>query len=186
MLDLGTQQGRDFLDADIERNKSELIILDSLSTLVRSGEDNTVEAWRVIQQWSLKHRQRGRAVPFLHHTNKSGGQRGSSMREVVIDTGIMLKLMDDELDDISTTVELSYTEGRANLRADKTPQILRMSVASGVVEWTCEPVPPKEANKTERVEKMLKDGYETDVIMKETGASKSLISRSRTKLKLVA
>jgi putative DNA primase/helicase len=183
MPDLGTQEGRDFLDADIERNASELIILDSLSTLVRSGEDNTMEAWRVVQQWSLRHRQRGRAVLFLHHTNKAGGQRGSSMREVVIDTALKLRLMPDLSTDDTTAVELSYTKGRAIYGQDKIPQILRMSVASGTVEWTHEQVPPKAASKTERVTTMLNEGYETSAIMAETGASKGFVSQLRTKMK---
>jgi hypothetical protein len=68
MLDLGTESGRDYLDQVIERCHITLIILDSVSTLVRSGIDNDVESWRAIQDWSLRHRARGRAVIYPPRT----------------------------------------------------------------------------------------------------------------------
>jgi putative DNA primase/helicase len=62
MPDIGEEVGRDFLDRVIEQYGIDLVILDSVSTLVRSGMDNDVESWRAVQAWSLKHRARGRAV----------------------------------------------------------------------------------------------------------------------------
>src|SRR5262249_36570555 len=64
MIDIGTEEGRDALDTEIEVHGIDLIILDSVTTLVRSGTDNDVESWRAIQTWSLKHRARGRSVLY--------------------------------------------------------------------------------------------------------------------------
>ena len=113
MPDLGTPEGRGYLDEIIERNSTELVILDSISTLVRSGEENVVESWRAVQDWSLKHRLRGRAVLYLHHTGRSGKMRGTSLREVVIDTAILLSApLEDETTKEETAVELSFQKHR--------------------------------------------------------------------------
>jgi putative DNA primase/helicase len=49
LRDLATDEGREFLDRIIVQNKAELIVLDSLSTLIRSGVENEAESWAPIQ-----------------------------------------------------------------------------------------------------------------------------------------
>lgn len=69
-----------------------LIIVDNISTLVRSGGgENDAEAWIPVQGWALRMRREGRAVLFVHHSGKGGKQRGTSKREDVLDTVIALK-----------------------------------------------------------------------------------------------
>jgi putative DNA primase/helicase len=138
MPDLGQQDGREFLDEIIERNRCELVILDSVSTLVRSGVENDVESWRAVQDWSLKHRLRGRAVLFLHHTSRSGKMRGTSLREVVIDTAIRLKKEEVEVEESAawlTTVELAFTKARHFFGKDALPLLVRFGTGSGRIEW---------------------------------------------------
>jgi len=69
----------------------ELVILDNLATLCRVGKENESESWLPIQDWLLRLRRRGIAVIVIHHANKSGGQRGTSSREDVMDTVIALR-----------------------------------------------------------------------------------------------
>ena len=47
--DLAQEDGQKFLDQIIEREQVEVIILDSLSTLIRSGVENEAESWAPIQ-----------------------------------------------------------------------------------------------------------------------------------------
>ncbi len=69
-----------------------LVIVDNISTLVRSGgAENDAEAWIPVQGWALRMRKDGRAVLFVHHTGKGGKQRGTSKREDVLDIVIALK-----------------------------------------------------------------------------------------------
>jgi hypothetical protein len=57
-----------------------------------------------------------------------------------------------------------------------------MSVSSGIVEWTHEPIPPKAASKSDRVVEMLKEDLSTADIIKKTGVSKGLISQIKKRL----
>lgn len=56
--DLGTEEGQREIDAAI--GQAELIIVDNISTLVRSGRENEAEGWLPVQGWALAHR-RGRS-----------------------------------------------------------------------------------------------------------------------------
>jgi KaiC/GvpD/RAD55 family RecA-like ATPase len=67
-----------------------LIIIDNLSAWCRSGREDA-ESWRRVQEWALRMRARGISIVFVHHATKKGGQRGTSMREDVLDIVIALK-----------------------------------------------------------------------------------------------
>lgn len=74
---------------------AELIIVDNLSTLCRSGRENEAESWLSVQGWALARRREGRAVLFIHHSGKGGTQRGTSRKEDVLDTVIGLRRPED-------------------------------------------------------------------------------------------
>lgn len=69
----------------------ELLILDNLSCLCRSGVENESESWIPVQEFLLDLRQQGITVLLVHHAGKSGKQRGTSKREDVLDTVISLR-----------------------------------------------------------------------------------------------
>jgi putative DNA primase/helicase len=169
MPDLGTEEGRAFLDEVIEKNRIELIILDSVSTLVRCGVENDAESWRQIQTWSLKHRQRGRAVLYLHHTGRSGKMRGTSMREVVIDTAIRLAALPDECTDNETAVELSYSKHRHFFGKDALPLLVHYGTAEGEIKWRGQVRTPAHA---EEVEELKEKGLSNRKISEQLGISK--------------
>jgi AAA domain len=87
--DLSTVAGQAVLDAHLA--DCQLIILDNLSTLCRSGRENEADSWALFQNWLLAKRREGRSVLLVHHAGKNGGQRGTSKREDVLDTVIALK-----------------------------------------------------------------------------------------------
>jgi hypothetical protein len=87
--DLATPAGQAWFDARI--GDTNVIFLDNISTLVRSGKENEAESWRPLQGWLLRQRRLGRSVMFLHHAGKGGAQRGTSNREDVLDTVIGLR-----------------------------------------------------------------------------------------------
>ncbi len=86
--DLATLEGQAIINSELEG--TELLILDNLSTLVRSTQENESDAWLPIQEWVLQLRRRGISVLIVHHAGKSGMQRGTSRREDVLDTVILL------------------------------------------------------------------------------------------------
>jgi putative DNA primase/helicase len=174
MLDIGTQEGRDLLDAEIERHQMDVIILDSVTTLVRSGEDNDVESWRAIQTWSLKHRARGRAVIYLHHHGRSGNPRGTSAREIVLDARIKLTRDENLSGDKVTAFKLEFPKAREFYGADAAPMIAYLSTQSGTVEWRRETV--KDSTR-EQVAALLRDGFKPADIAKELKITRGRVSQ---------
>jgi hypothetical protein len=90
MPDLATADGQKQVENYIT-DEIDLIIVDNISCLVRSGKENEGESWLPIQEWALKLRATGKSVLFIHHSNKAGGQRGTSRKEDVLDNVICLK-----------------------------------------------------------------------------------------------
>ncbi len=179
--DLASPEGRDFFDTAIERYKPELIFLDPLSALVRSGAENEAEAWAPVQDWALKHRFRGRAIIFLHHEGRSGKPRGTSKREDLLDIAIGLKRKDDLSQEGESVFELTYTKPRYIYGADAAPRLLRLSTATGTVKWSQEPL--KESTK-EKVAELLRAGVTKQTAIAETlRVSKGLVSRYVGELK---
>jgi putative DNA primase/helicase len=90
MPDFGSKKGQEELDVYIDHVKPDLIVLDSLSALIRTGAENERESWLPIEEWLQRQRARDRAVLMVHHQGKSGLQRGTSSRIEVIDAELSL------------------------------------------------------------------------------------------------
>ena len=108
--DLATPAGQAWLDARI--GDTNVIFLDNISTLVRSGKENEAESWRPLQGWLLRQRRLGRTVIFLHHAGKGGTQRGTSNREDVLDTVISLRHPNDYSPEQGARFEVHYEKNR--------------------------------------------------------------------------
>ncbi len=110
MPDLSTIEGQDDLNPHLEGVT--LLILDNLSSLLRSGEENEASSWKVVQQWLLSLRARGISVLLIHHANKNGAQRGTSKREDLLDTIISLKHPKDYQPEHGARFEVHYEKTR--------------------------------------------------------------------------
>lgn len=80
IVDISTEYGQMLLEKAIDQDTG-LLILDNLSTLAPSMQENEADAWAPIQTWILKLRKMGLSVLLVHHAGKSGRQRGTSRRE---------------------------------------------------------------------------------------------------------
>lgn len=87
---LANLEAQEAVEALIDEEDPDLIVLDNLSTLCRGGEENAAESWQIIQDWLILLRSRRRSVLLDHHSGKSGDQRGTSKREDVLDVSIRL------------------------------------------------------------------------------------------------
>jgi AAA domain/Toprim-like len=87
--DLASLSGQDLIEEHLQGVS--LVVLDNLSSLVRAGKENEGEAWLPVQDWALRLRRRGIGVLFDHHAGKSGSQRGTSRREDLLDSVLILK-----------------------------------------------------------------------------------------------
>ena len=109
-LDLSDEACHPPLEAVLEG--AELLIVDNISTLVRSGRENEAESWSVVQQWALAQRRAGRSAVFIHHAAKGGQQRGTSRREDVLDTVVALKRPTDYQPDEGARFEVHFEKSR--------------------------------------------------------------------------
>ena len=87
--DLSTKAGQMLLAPYIA--DADLIVVDNLSCLMRSGNENEAESWVPIAEWALDLRRQGKAILFVAHDGKSKTQRGTSKKEDIMDVVIQLE-----------------------------------------------------------------------------------------------
>ena len=110
MPDLSDEAGQQALEPFVD--EADLIVVDSISTLVINGRENETESWVPIQAWALKQRVKRKTILFIHHAGKGGDQRGSSKREDVLDTVIALKRPTGYSPEEGARFEVHFTKSR--------------------------------------------------------------------------
>lgn len=108
--DLGTAEGQEAFAPHLEG--FDLIIIDNISTLCRTGKENEADSWGMLQNWALAQRRAGRSVLFVHHAGKGGDQRGTSRREDVMDTVIKLSRPSDYEATEGARMVIEFTKAR--------------------------------------------------------------------------
>ena len=174
MPNLADEATRDWLDQQIEAGGYDVVILDSLSTLIRGIEENDATAWEPIQHWILKHRGHGRSVIFMHHQGKSRKPRGTSKREDIVESVLGLRKDFDLSTDTDSAFVLEFDKAREFYGAAAQPLIIRLSTETGRVEWTCETV---RDHTRERIRELWKAGWKQKDIAKEVGLSQPRINQ---------
>jgi hypothetical protein len=135
MPDLATREGQVFVEAHL--SGIELLILDNLSSLCRTGKENEGEGWLPVQEWALRLRQRGIAILFVHHAGKGGAQRGTSRREDVLDLVVSLRHPSDYSPTEGLRFELHFEKCRSLLGENTNPFEVRLERnPAGVLTWT--------------------------------------------------
>jgi putative DNA primase/helicase len=166
--DLGSEDGRKLYAPLAEQ--ADLIIIDNLSTLCRTGKENEAEGWAEIQAWALAQRLAGRSVLFIHHAGKGGEQRGTSKREDVMDTVIKLSRPDDYVQSQGARFRVELTKARGIFGADAEP--FEAALKDG--QWTTNKV----VNEREaEVAAMDAQGLTLSQIVRETGIPKTTVHR---------
>ena len=112
MPDLGTPEGQLIVDQGIPAD-TRFVIVDNISSLVRTGDENFAEFWTFVQSWALSHRAAGRSLLFVHHDNKGANSyRGTSKIADTMDTVIHLTRPDDYEPDQGARFVVSTTKSR--------------------------------------------------------------------------
>ena len=86
--DLATEEGRRTL-LRLARGKA-LVVIDNLTTTMRSGDENEAASWAPMQDTLVELRKTGTACLLIHHANKTGDQRGTSAKDVILNGKIKL------------------------------------------------------------------------------------------------
>ncbi|RVD74174.1 MAG: AAA family ATPase [Mesorhizobium sp.] len=158
-----------------EPDQTDLLVLDNLSTLTRTGSESSDEAWTFMQDWLLRLRRQGVAVLFVHHAGKGGKQRGTSKREDVLDTVIKLSNPDGYQPSEGARFVISFEKQRGFLGDDAEPFEAKFSENKGVASWETRPVGKKA--KMDQVRDLAAGGKSYREIQELTGISKSEVGR---------
>ena len=181
--DLGSPDDQFAIDQIIEERDIDLIILDNLSALVRSGAaENDAESWVSISSWALHHRAKGRSVLFIHHAGKGGTQRGTSRREDLLDVVICLKKPPDYSPDEGARFEVHFEKARHLYGEDVEPfEAALVTDPDGYQRWVTSGL---EGNLDDRIIEMFGlPGVSMTDIAREIGIDKSNVSRRIQRLK---
>jgi hypothetical protein len=174
MPDLSTVDGQRAVDALVKED-TRLIIVDNLSSLLRTGVENDAESWLPLQTWALRHRSVGRSVLFIHHAGKGGAQRGTSRREDVLDTVIAIRRPSDYRPDEGARFEVHIEKGRSLFGKDAAPfEALLAADAHGNPAWSTRDL---EANQAKQISELAELGMKAGEIAQELGISRATVFR---------
>jgi hypothetical protein len=174
--DLATAEGQAIIERAI--GNADVVILDNASTLFQSGIENEAESWLPVQRWLLKLRRQGRTVIIVHHSGKSGAQRGTSRREDVLD--LVLKLKDPAHSDPTEGAhfEVRFEKFRGLTGLAVGPFEARLNVRDGRAEWTMNSL---EDSNLDEILELKEEGLSVRAIAKQLGMSKSAVDRALQK-----
>jgi putative DNA primase/helicase len=139
--DLASLEGQKLMEEVITEQGTQVLFLDNLSTLCRSGRENETDSWKQMQSWLLQLRWRGIASVLVHHAGKTKDengkprQRGTSMREVVLESSLVLDHPKDYSEEMGCVFELSYVKARGFYGAEAAPLHIKLIEKEGVFHW---------------------------------------------------
>jgi len=158
-----------------------LIVLDNLSSLTPGIDENSKQEWDPINQWLLDLRFNGISVIMLHHTNKGGGQRGTSGREDNIDMSILLENPSDYVIEDGCRFIPKFSKGR--IKTADLPLITEVEFhlreKDGRLIWVYGPT--KSRNK-KKVLRLLSQDVPQNDIAKQIGISEGTVSKIKKSL----
>lgn len=173
--DLATVQGREAVEEWLA-DGVDLVVVDNLSTLVRTGAENEAEGWLPIQEWTLALRRRRISTLLIHHAGKSGAQRGTSRREDVLDSSIVLRHPADYTPTDGARFEIHFDKARGCHGADVKPFEAALSTTADGAEWT---VKDLEDRLAEQIAELIEDGLREREIIAELKISRATYYRQK-------
>ena len=167
---------RNEIDELAERHQAKLIILDNLSTLWR-GDENEAQAWGTVQDWLIGVRSKGRSVLIVHHAGKSGGQRGTSRREDVLDVVLALRRPESCGIGAAASFNVAFEKSRSAYGLDMQPFFasLDSSLKSGLEGW--QRAAARVDSGMEQVVALHTQGFTNTEIARKLSINKSTVGR---------
>ena len=176
--DLATEAGQRALDPLLDG--VDLLIVDNISTLCWAGSDNSAASWTSMQEWILRLRKQGLAVLLIHHSGKSGEQRGTSRREDVLDTVIGLRRPEDYEPQQGARFEVHVEKSRAHFGHAGRPfeaSLTSTPGGSGLTWSACDLKPTH----LEEAAALFRSGITVRAVAAQLGIARSSAGRLRQK-----
>ena len=172
---INTSEGQRAIDEMIGTDW-DVIFIDNYSAWSGDGRE-TAEAWAPMMRWMLGHKRAGRTVIVIHHTGKTGKQRGSSSHEDALDWSVALKPLEDVADDGALRFNLVWEKSRhlANNEVQPIAATLRQS-ENGEVSWHHKEGMHRDP-RIEKAQAMKVKGMSQVAIAKELGIDRTTVGR---------
>ncbi|MBI4165351.1 MAG: AAA family ATPase [Acidobacteria bacterium] len=172
--DLSTREGQAAFEPCVEGAK--LVIIDNLSALCRTGDENEAQAWLPLQDWALRQRREGKSVLFVHHAGHQGkNKRGTSKREDLFDTVIALRHPRDYNPVNRLLAEVHFEKTRHFHGEDAKPFTVELATGdSGGTNWVTQNLDETQFNKASR---LFSENAGIRDVMEELGVSRPTASR---------
>ncbi|CAK7037994.1 MAG: hypothetical protein DELT_00652 [Desulfovibrio sp.] len=177
MPDLSTAGGQAQLEPYLKG--VDMVVVDNISTLCRTGKENESQSWQTMQYWLLDLRRRGITVLLIHHAGKSGDQRGTSAREDIMDTVISLRRPREYSMAEGARFEVHLTKARGILGDEAKPFEANLVTEGNSLQWQRKEL---ENVELEELKRLLNEGYSIRDCAEEMGKSKGAIQRLKKKL----
>ena len=177
MPDLSTQSGQAVLEPSLKG--VDMVVLDNIATLCRTGKENESQSWQPMQAWLLDLRRRGITVLLIHHAGKSGDQRGTSAREDIMDTVISLRRPREYSMAEGARFEVHLTKARGIVGDEAKPFEANLVTEGNSLQWRTKELEDVEL---EELKRLLSEGYSVRDCAEEMGKSKGAIQRLKKKL----
>lgn len=150
-----------------------LVVIDNIATLVRAAKTNEAESWMPVQRFALALRRKGVSTLFVHHSGKSGDQRGTSAKEDVMDSVVRLSRPDDYDPAEGARFTVEYTKARGFYGNDAEPFEAHLDPGTG--EWSTSR--PAQTNEDRIVELALDSTRTQRDIAEKVGVSVSYVNK---------
>ena len=177
MPDLSTPNGQAMIEPLLKG--VDMVVLDNIATLCRTGKENESQSWQAMQAWLLELRRRGITVLLIHHAGKSGDQRGTSAKEDIMDTVISLRRPREYAMAEGARFEVHLTKARGILGDDAKPFEANLITEGNALHWQVREIEDVEL---EELKRLLGEGYSIRDCAEEMGKSKSAVHRLKRKL----
>jgi putative DNA primase/helicase len=173
--ELGTRAGR----AAIERalGDAQLVVLDSLSVLLRGGRVNPAQAWFEVEDWLLTLRRRGIAVLLVRNGSPGRFRPGTTRHADVLDTAMALRRPADYDPSEGARFEIHLPKARALFGAEARPFEARLVGSGENLSWA--QLSPRDARLVHAT-RLFAEGFSVREVGAKLGISKSRAHQLRS------
>jgi replicative DNA helicase len=174
---ISSARDRKYIEDRIFTYGYEGVILDNISTLWPTSQENQSDRSAILAEWFTDLNQRGIWIIFLHHAGKSGEQRGDSEKEDMLSFVLKLRRPANYKPDEQLRVEVHVEKNRHKCSQPKMLMPFEIQLAKnprGEQEWITRPA--KEAQLIAAFE-MFKNKMPPMFVAQEVGVSKATIYR---------
>lgn len=175
--------GQQALDALLPDSMA-LLIIDNLSAWTSGGREDA-NSWATIKTWLIEKRLQGVAVLLIHHTGKSGQQRGTSAHEDLLDYSILLGVLPGNPEMHETRFSIDHTKIRDYIPELRKSYVCSITTIDEIWDFAITEQGVTLTQKEKDVLRLKEEGKSDTEIAKLLKVDKSTVGRWLKKIKII-